>query len=49
MGKKTIETCPCSRQTPPAVVDDDGWCYEHGWDCEDFDLDLADLDEVDQT
>lgn len=28
--------CPNSTQTPPAVVDDDGFCTEHGWDCDDF-------------
>lgn len=30
-----VENCPVSSQTPPATVDDDGYCTEHGWDCDD--------------
>jgi hypothetical protein len=30
--------CPVSTKTPPAQVDDDGFCSEHGWECDDFAL-----------
>lgn len=39
------QTCPNSAQTPPAVVDDDGFCSQHGWDCGDFDLFLDSADD----
>lgn len=35
MSRKTTENCPISEQTPPAQIDEDGWCDEHGWDCDD--------------
>lgn len=35
--------CPVSAQTPPAVVDKDGFCSEHGWDCDDFRTHLGDV------
>ncbi|MDN6374263.1 MAG: hypothetical protein L0K12_15280 [Brevibacterium aurantiacum] len=38
------ENCPNSTVIPPAVVNDDGFCTEHGWDCDDF---AAYLDEND--
>ena len=36
--------CPVSAQIPTAVVDEDGFCSEHGWDCDDFrtHIDLTD-------
>lgn len=39
MSRKTTENCPISEQTPPAQVDEDGWCDEHGWDCDDVESD----------
>lgn len=38
----TFDLCPTSRQTPQATVDEQGWCTEHGWDCDDFALHLDD-------
>ena len=35
--------CPVSAQIPPAVVDKDGFCSEHGWDCDDFRTHLGDV------
>jgi len=32
---KNLELCPNSTQMPRATVDADGWCSEHGWDCDD--------------
>lgn len=39
------ENCPVSTQTPPATIDDDGFCTEHGWVCDDFDTWSTDGDE----
>lgn len=39
MSRKIIENCPVSEQTPPAQVDEDGFCSEHGWDCDDAESD----------
>lgn len=39
---KNIELCPVSSLMPRATVDGDGWCSEHGWDCDDFQLYLDD-------
>lgn len=41
------QTCPNSSQIPPAVVDDDGFCTQHGWDCGDYDLFLDTAGEPD--
>ena len=43
MPRKTIENCPISEQTPPAQIDEDGFCSEHGWECDDFQSYLNDL------
>lgn len=30
--------CPNSSHIPPGLVDADGWCEEHGWDCADYSI-----------
>lgn len=37
-----LRHCPINSQYPPAAVDKDGWCHEHGWKCSDFGLHLDD-------
>lgn len=36
------QLCPVSTWTPRATVDDEGWCQEHGWECDDFQAHLED-------
>lgn len=32
--KHSMERCPISTHIPAGTVDDDGFCSEHGWQCD---------------
>jgi len=45
MSKRhSSDRCPVLQS---AVVDDEGFCSSHGWDCDDYELYLADQAEDD--
>lgn len=43
MPRRTIQICPHSSYQPSALVDEGGWCHEHGWDCDDYGLYLQEI------
>lgn len=49
MTHTTTEFCPTSTRRPRAVVDAEGFCQEHGWDCDDFSEFTNSEDDTDES